>query len=433
VSNTAFALFCVQIAVLLSAATLFGQLMRRIRQPAILGEMLAGILIGPTLLGTVFPGLYTILFESSDTILLARDAAIKLGMLFFLFIAGLEIDLHEVLRLGRKTVMIGLVGTLLPIGLGMGLVYLIPAGFWGAAVQKHLFSFALFVGMNFANSANPVIARILLDLGLLRGEVGTLIMGATIFDDLINWTLFAIVMSDIAPQEAGLSLPGGVGVSILWVVVLFVILIGGGRLFGTKSLYWARTKLTWPSGFIALTAVVILLAASLSEFLGVHAFLGAFLVGVSLGGPGKEQDEAHQAINHFVSSFFTPIYFISIGMSANFFVHFDGRLIALILAAALFTKLSAVMLGAKLSGMQADRSTWAIAFGLNARGATGMILAQVGLVNGLIDERLFVAFAAMVLVTTLMSAPVMNYLLKGAAIKTDGALPAAAENLPVEH
>lgn len=417
-----FALFSIQIAILLMTATFFGQFMRKIKQPPVLGELLAGIIIGPTIFGMLFPQLYGSLFPSAGNVAIVREATIKLGMLFFLFIAGLEVDLGELHRLGRKTFFIGLVGTLVPIGVGILLVYMLPRDFWGPMVQEHFFSFALFLGMNFANSANPVIARILMDLGLLKGEIGTLIMTATIVDDLVNWSLFAIIMGDIAPVNGAVSQSGGsIVVTVLLVILLFVGILGGGRLFGPRALRWARTHLAWPTGFIALTAFLVLVAGSFSEWLGVHAFLGAFLAGAALGGSGQDQNEAHTAINHFVSSFFTPIYFVSIGMTTNFLAHFDFKMTALIFLVACVSKISAVLLGARMGGMQINRQTWAISFGLNARGATGLILAGVGLSNGLIDDRIFVAVVIMAILTTLISAPAMSGLLRGRAAAVAGA------------
>ncbi len=195
-----FVLFALQITTMLATALILGQLMRRLRQPAVLGEMIGGILLGPTVFGLLAPGLYSWLFQSSVSVAVARDASIKLGMLFFLFIVGLETNLSDLKAVGRRAFLIGLVGTLGPIAAGVGLVYLLPKEFWGEVVQEHFFSFALFIGMNLANSANPVIARILMDLGLLNDGIGTTIMTATIVDDLINWTLFAIILSDIAPS-----------------------------------------------------------------------------------------------------------------------------------------------------------------------------------------------------------------------------------------
>jgi Kef-type K+ transport system membrane component KefB len=408
-SSQDFVKFALQIAVMLAFAILFGQLLRRFRQPSVLGEMIGGIVLGPTIIGLLIPGVYAWLFQSSPNVAVVRDTMIKLGMLFFLFIAGLEIDLSSLKRSGSKALLIGLIGTVGPILVGVALVYALPRAFWGEAVQENFFSFALFIGMNLANSANPVLARILMDLGLLKTPIGTLSMTATIVDDLINWTLFAIVLSDISPSGSApaTSLPA----SIVLVVLLFLIILGIGRWLGPRTLYWFKGRLPWPSGFIAITTLFILLAASASEALGVHAFLGAFLVGAALSNHGPEHQEGHDVMMSFALSFFAPIYFVSMGMTTNYITNFDGLLVLVILVAALASKLGSVILGAKLAGMPLDRETWAISFGLNARGATGIILAGVGRAAGVIDDRIFVAIVVMALVTSLIAGPMMNWLL----------------------
>lgn len=398
-----------QVACMLGVAVFLGEFMRRFKQPAVVGEMFGGILLGPTVLGLLAPAAYAWLFQSSADVALVRDASIKLGMLFFLFYAGSEVDLSDLRALGKRALCIGLVGTLLPIAAGVGLVYAVPRGFWGAAVQEHFLAFALFIGMNFANSANPVIARILMDLGLLKGPIGSLIMTATIVDDLVNWTLFAIILRDIAPTGATAEV--GLPVGILLVAAFFVLVLGVGRWLGPRTLHWARAHVAWPSGFLTLTALLILLAGSAAEALGIHAFLGAFLAGVALGGQNPEQKEAHDVIGHFVMGFFAPIYFTSMGLTTNFVQHFDLALVALVFSAACVSKVGAVLLGARAAGMPLDREAWAVGFGLNARGATGIILAGVGLSNRVIDERIFVAVVLMAILTSMMSGPLMNQLL----------------------
>lgn len=408
-SSSDFVLFLLQITVMLATAVFFGQIMRKLKQPIVLGEMIGGIILGPTIFGLLAPTLFAWLFESSSSVNVVRDASIKLGMLFFLFIAGLETDLSDLKTLGRKALLIGLVGTLVPIGVGVALVYAVPRDFWGTAVEDHFFSFALFIGMNLANSANPVLARILMDLGLLNGGIGTLSMAATIVDDLINWTLFAIILSDIAPsgQANQMSLPVSIGL----VLLVFVLILGVGRWLGPKGLRWAKAHVPWPSGFIAVTTLLILVVASITEGLGIHAFLGAFLVGAALSGPSNEHEEAHNVMVHFSLSFFAPIYFISMGMTTDYIRNFDPVLVLLILAVALASKLFGVLLGAKLAGMPIDRDAWAIAFGLNARGATGIILAGMGHATGVIDDRIFVAIVVMALITSIIAGPTMNWLL----------------------
>ena len=403
-----FVKYALQITVMLGFAVFFGQLMRRAKQPAVLGEMIGGIILGPTIFGLLAPSLYAWLFQSSANVGVVRDASIKLGMLFFLFIAGLETNLSDLRQLGRKAALIGLVGTLGPIAVGVALCYALPSDFWGLVVQKHFFSFALFVGMNLANSANPVIARILMDLGLLNGSIGTMIMTATIVDDLINWTLFAIILSDIMPSgQAASSIP----MSIALVAFLFVLILGIGRWVGPRALHWFKAHVTWPSGFIALLALLILLASSIAEGLGIHVFLGAFLIGAALSGHSEDHQEAHDVMAHFALSFFAPIYFISIGMTTNYITNFDVALVLLIFVVACISKVGSVLLGARLAGMPLDREAWAIGFGLNARGATGIILAGVGRTAGVIDDRIFVSIVVMALATSLMSGPMMNWLL----------------------
>lgn len=403
-----FVKYALQMTVMLGVAVCCGQLMRRVKQPAVPGEMLGGIVLGPTLFGLVAPDVYAWLFQSSATVGVVRDASIKLGMLFFLFIAGLETNLADLRQVGRKAAVIGLVGTLGPLAVGVALCYAMPRDFWGLAVQQHFFAFALFVGMNLANSANPVIARILMDLGLLKGGVGTTIMTATLVDDLINWTLFAIILRDIMPAgQPTTSLP----LSIALVAAVCVLIVGLGRWLGPRALHWAKAHVTWPSGFIAVLALLILGASSLTESLGIHAFLGAFLIGTALSGRSADHHEAHNVMAHFALSFFAPIYFISMGMTTNYLTHFDGTLVLLIWVVACLSKVGAVLVGAKLAGMPLDRETWAIGFGLNARGATGIILAGVGRTAGVIDDRIFVSIVIMALATSLMAGPLMNWLL----------------------
>ncbi|HEU4508561.1 MAG TPA: cation:proton antiporter [Pyrinomonadaceae bacterium] len=407
-SSQDFVKLSLQLATMLGFAIMCGEFMRRLKHPAVVGEMFGGIILGPTILGALAPSLYDWLFLSSINVNGVREAATKLGMLFFLFYAGLEVNLSELKTMRRKAILIGLIGTLVPIALGVGLVYALPRTFWGPAVQAHFLPFALFIGMNFANSANPVIARILLDLGLLHGPIGALIMSATVIDDLVNWILFAVILSDFTP--AGQAGGGNAIVSVIQVGVFFVVVLGLGRWLQPKAMKRIRQHVAWPSGFIAVTALLVLFASSVAEALGIHAFLGAFLIGVALSEGDKGNNEAHDMIGHVVMSF-APIYFISMGMTTNFITNFDLLLVALILSAACVSKIGAVLLGAKAARMTLDREVWAIGFGLNARGATGIILAGVGLANGVIDARIFVALIVTALVTSFMAGPMMSRLL----------------------
>jgi len=407
-SSHDFIQLLVQLAVLLGTAMLCGQAMRALRQASVMGELFGGVLLGPTLLGRVAPEVETALFGASSGVTQARDALTRLGLLFFLFAVGLETDLSLLKRFRRTALSVGLTGSLLPLAVGALLVASVPYGFWGPHAEARPFAFAVFIGLNLANSAIPVLARILMDLKRLGGRIGTLCLTAAVVDDLVAWAFFAVVLVSLAPSEADLArLPVTFALSILMPLLVVAV----GRRLGPPWLAWLKRRVPWPEGFIAATAVLLFVAAALAEASGVHAALGALLLGVALGGGDAEHREAHDVVARFALGLFAPLYFVSLGLTTDFVRSFDLTLTAVIVAAAIVSKLAGVLLGAKLAGMKIDREAWAIGFGLNARGATGIILAAVGHAAGVIDDRLFVALAVTAFLTSLLAGPAMSRLL----------------------
>jgi len=410
VSSPDFASLLLQLAVLLGTAVLFGQVMRALGQPSVMGELVGGVVLGPTILGALLPGVATCVFGAAPQVALARDALTRLGMLFFLFVAGLQIDLSDLRRGGARALWLGLFGTLVPLAAGVSLVRASPDGYWGPRAEAHPFAFALFVGLNLANSAIPVLARILMDLGLLHSRVGTTCMAAAVVDDLVTWAFFAVILVDLSPSgPSTVGWPLTLGLASL----LLLAVVGLGRRLGPPGLRWLKGRVPWPAGFIAVTAVLLMAAAGASEALGAHAFLGALLLGVALSGSDVDHQEAQGAMTRFALGFFAPLYFVSLGLTTDFAQSFDGMLVAIVVTVAVASKLLGVLLGTRLAGLPIDREAWAIAFGLNARGATGIVLAAVGHEAGVIDDRVFVALAVMAFLTTLMAGPMMNRLLSG--------------------
>ncbi len=430
-NNSDLIKFFLQIAVMLSCALIMGKAMQKFRQPAVLGELIGGVILGPTILGLLFPDIYHWLFLSSQEVGILRDASIKMGMLFFLFIAGLEINFSKGNHIGKYAFFIGSFGTILPIGLGFALVHLIPSHFWGDVAEKNLSIFGLFIGINLANSANPVIIRILQDLKLLDKEIGAITMTATVVDDVIIWILFAMMLSVSTIQTSEFML--GTGSTIVLILIFFILMLTLGRWFAPKALRFIRKTLIWPTGFIAFTTVAILLTSSVTELIGIDAFLGAFLLGAIVAGKHPEAEEAHAVISQFVMAFFAPIYFVSIGMKTNFVANFDFPLVLILLIFAIFSKFSAVLIGAKIGGMKIDHYTLAIASGLNARGATGIILAGIGLSQGLIDERIFVALFVMAVTTSLIAGPLMTYFLKQKVDKSSVEAEVSSSPIPEKN
>ncbi len=399
-------IFFLEIAVMLGTALLCGQLARRLRMPAVIGELIGGIILGPTVWGLLSPGSQGWLFPTAGPVFAGRDALVQLCMLFFLFAAGLEIDLRIIKERGRNIVWISLLGLAIPFILGSGMVVMFP-GFWEEHAHVGLPLFALFMGTALSISALPVIARVLMDLNLMKTTTGSIVMGAATVDDLIGWSLFALVISSYAGASV-LDLPPYA--TIVLAVLLFIVMLTVGRSIGKKAVPWLKTHLPWPGGLFGVVAVFMLLLAALAETIGIHAVFGAFLLGVALSQGNEKRSEAHEMLYQFVMYFFAPLYFVSVGLRADFISAFDPVLVTAVLLVACAGKIGGATLGARISGMPIRQSA-AIGFALNARGAMEMILATVARDAGLIDDRVFVALIIMALVTSVITGPAISRLL----------------------
>lgn len=394
--------------VMLAVGLIFGKLMRKINQPAVLGELLGGIILGPTIFGALFPSLHKQLFPGLPEIVEAREVVILIGMLFFMFVAGLEVNLSQLGRQKKSIFMVSLLGCVLPFALGTGSVYLFPT-IWHEGTAVPDTNFVLFIGIALSISALPVITRILMDLNLLQHEFGGIAITSAAINDLLGWSLFALLLNNLTAGSQDTSPLQTFGV----ILIIGVVVLGVGRIAGRYIFGWARKSLAWPSGFIGLSAVFIFISAALAELMHIHAIFGAFLVGVALI-PVFEKNEAGDAreiIYQFAVSLFAPLYFVSVGLKADFAANFDLPLVLLVITVATIGKIGGATIGARI-GRMPPKDSLAVGFAMNARGAMEMILASVALDFGLIDQRIFVALVTMALVTSIMSGPLLQWLLK---------------------
>lgn len=406
-SQHEWVLFFAQMGLLSSMALAGGFVMRKLKYPSVLGELLGGILIGPGVLGMLAPGLFNSLFREHPTINTSREVVLTIGMLFFLFATGLELNLTRLREHTRAIVLTSLLGMVIPFGLGFGAVLAFPS-LWGTPLQTQGWMLPFFIGTALCISALPVIARILTDMGLLQSELGGIIISAAVIDDLIGWSLFAASLSLINSADSG----SGVWVQFAWLLAIIVVIWALSRWLVKPFLRWVQRVFDWTGGLIALVAIWIFGAAAVAELLGLHPVLGAFQVGVALG-QGLESDRSHPAyetIRQFAISFFAPLYFVSVGLKANFVSHFDLTLVLVVVLIACLGKMVGASLGAWLGG-RPMREAIAVGSGLNARGAIEIILASVALEYKIIDERIFVALVIMALVTSVMSGPLIRSLL----------------------
>ncbi len=394
----------IQIGLMLSIAWGMGYLARRLGQPAVLGELLGGILLGPTLLGAFAPQAHALLFPPDQAIATSLDALLKVGMLFFMFAAGLEVNLVHVRQHRRAIALTSLGGGAVPFALGFAMVLLFP-DLWGPQDRPHLL--ALFVGTALSISALPVIARMLMDTRLIDTKIGATVMASAMANDMIGWSAFALILHDLKPGQPG----GNLGAALGLVLGFAALMLGAGRWLLQPLLHQARYFKDWPGGLLTFLAALVVLAAVGADSVGLHGIFGAFLVGVALGQyqDPRQDKRIHGMIQPFALNFFAPLYFVSVGLKADFSGQFDGLLVSWVFLAACLGKILGGNLGARLGGMP-GREALTVGVGLNARGAVEIILASVALEQHLIDQRIFVALVSMAFATTFISGPLLQRL-----------------------
>jgi Kef-type K+ transport system membrane component KefB/mannitol/fructose-specific phosphotransferase system IIA component (Ntr-type) len=388
------------VGVLLIAARALGEIAKRLHQPAVLGEILAGILLGPTLLGFVLPRVSAKLFPAAGPVPIALDALTTLAIALFLFVAGMEVDLSTVWRQGRAALSVSLLGMLLPFVAGFSLALLVPT--WlGRGASASGIVFALFLATALSISALPVVAKVLMDLGLFRTDMGMVIIAAAILNDISGWVIFAFLLGLMGP------LGGGGAAQPLWhtIVYLAVFTVGMltlGRWLIDRAIPWFQAHLSWPGGIIGTALAGALICAAFTEWIGVHAIFGAFILGVALGDSRHMREQTRATLDQFISFFFAPLFFATIGLRVNFATSFSLSLVLAITAIATAGKVLGCCWGARLSRF-GPRESWAVAFGMNARGAMEIILGLLAREAGVITDRLFVALVIMALATSASS------------------------------
>jgi Kef-type K+ transport system membrane component KefB len=399
------------LAILLGSARFAAELMQKIRQPSILGEIGVGILLGPTVLGHYGPHLYETLFPTTGPMQIVLETVTTLGVVLFLLTAGLEINLRSIFRQGKSALLVSLFGVAFPFAAGFAGASTFPAEMGaGSGAGTNTLIFALFVGTALSISALPVIAKILMDLNLLRTEVGTVIISSAMFDDLVGWILFSFVLGMLHPPTGG-SVGDGVKHTVILVLLFVGITLTLGRWLIDKILPILQAHTTWPGGVLGFIFTLTLAGAAFTEYAGIHAVFGAFVIGIAVGESSHLRKRTSEHIHSIVTNVFAPFFFASIGLRTNFATNFHLGLTATVIGVACAGKLLGAGWGARLGGM--DRtSSFVVGLAMNARGAMEIILGILALQAGLIQESMFVALVVMALFTSLLSAPTINFLVQ---------------------
>ncbi len=408
------------IAVMLGLARVLGETCRRFGQPAVLGEILAGIILGPTVLKAITPAVYTYLFphEAGTAAWIAEEGFITLSAALLLFVVGLEVDLSAVVRQGKAMVLVSAMGILIPFALGFG-----TATFFadllgvGERAQGNLLPFQIFCGLAMSITALPVIAKILIDLNLSKSDMGVLVISSAMCNDLVGWIGFAVVLALMSSTGGGTEEAATAGASlgvtgtILATLGFLAFMLTLGRLFMHKALPYVQSRWSWPGGVISFAFVIAMACAALTEFLGIHSIFGAFIAGVAIGDSHHLRERTRDTIHQFVMNIFAPIFFASIGLTIDFREAFQLHTVAIVCAIALIGKVSGCFFGARLAKLS-KREAAAVGFGMAAQGAVGIILGQLAFQAKLISEELMVAIVIMALGTSILAGPAMQRILQ---------------------
>jgi Kef-type K+ transport system membrane component KefB len=395
----------IQLSAMLVMGRIFAEVARKVKQPAVIGEIIAGIILGPTVLGMLQPDWFEALFPPDSGSAIVLTGFVQVAVVMLLFIAGLEVDLHVVVQQGRQALTTSVFGLIIPFSIGFSFPYFFSE-FFGISDPDSRWIFALFMGTAMAITALPVIVRILMDLNMFRSKIGLLVVASAMVDDLVGWLIFSVILGLIGKENGSMPLINTIILTIGYAV--FMITIGRGLL--NRLLPWVNKKLAWPGGVLSISLALCFLAGAFTEYIGIHAIFGAFIMGVALGDSEHFSERAKEIVHQFINNIFAPIFFVSIGLRVNFIANFDLLLTLAILGIAFTGKIIGSGLGARIGGFSWKESL-AAGFGMNARGAMEIILGLIALENNLINEKVFVSLVIMALITSMTSGPLMKWAL----------------------
>jgi Kef-type K+ transport system membrane component KefB len=390
-----------QLIVVIVAARLCGRLFMRIGQPPVMGEIVAGIILGPSVLGLLFPGAVVLLFPPSSMVTLRLLS--QIGVALFMFLVGMDLDIQHLRKKARAAIMVSNASIIIPFLMGVALSLLLyrplaPAG-------TRFTPFALFMGIAMSITAFPVLARILEDRGMSQTYLGSIAITCAAVDDVTAWCILALV---IAVAQAD-----GVAASLL--TIAFTLLFIGGMLFLIRPQLAGLIRerpddQKHTRGLVAGIFAFALACALLTEAIGIHALFGAFLAGVVMPSIPGFRLVLKERLDAVVSSALLPLFFVFTGLRMQISLLNDWQswlMCAAVIVVAIAGKLGGSMLMARWTGMN-WRDSFSLGVLMNTRGLIELIVLNIGYDLGILSARTFAIMVLMALVTTFMTGPLLS-------------------------
>lgn len=400
----AILLFLVQFGVILFTARVLGELAQRLGQPPVLGELLGGLVLGPSVLGVWAPSVQVALFPPDQLSFHLLELASWLGMILLLVIVGLEVDVRVVRKLGRSAFKLTFFDFFVTFTAGWWLAQYLPAHLMGPLNDRAIL--AVFMGTAMSITAIPVLAKILMDLGMMKRNFAVTALGAALVEDLLGWVILSVVL-DMARHGAGNPATAGraLAVTLLFLALAWFV----GRSLVSRAMRLVDARLRQPHRRLTLAIVVTLACAATTQWIGIHAVYGAFVAGILIGQSARFNAEDREALESLAFGVFTPVFFSFAGLKVNLGGLKEWDILAIVLTVTVACKLFGGYVGGRLGGFSRAESV-ALGVGMNARGAMELVLALLGLSAGIISNELYSIIVMMAVITTLMTPPLLRAL-----------------------
>jgi Kef-type K+ transport system membrane component KefB/nucleotide-binding universal stress UspA family protein len=412
------AIFAAELILLLLVGRLLGEGMTRIGQPAIFGQLLAGVLLGPSIFGALFPELRAQLFPDTPVLKSMIKAVSEIGILLLLLLTGMETNLALVNRNRRVVVSSSLFGIVVPFVSGLLLASLLPGDLFPNL--NVWFVSALFLGTALSISSVKIVAMVLMEVGAIRRDLGQLILATAILDDTVAWILIAVIAGLAAHGTLSLL---AAGTSVAGVLAFLFASFTIGRRAVASIIRWTNDNLLIEVPVITAILAIMLLMALATELIGVHTALGAFVAGILVGQSPILTEHIEDELRGFIIAFFSPVFFAVAGLGLDLRTLLEPTLLGFTLAiivAATLGKFLGAFLGGRLGGLT-GRECVALGTALNARGSTEVIIAAIGLSMGVLSTQLYTMIVAMAVITTMIMPPTLRWMLARVPLREEEA------------
>lgn len=388
--------FLLQVLVVLAIAKIAGRCMRLIHQPAVIGEMIAGILLGPSLFGLLMPSTHAWLFPVGG--MSSLNHVSQLGVLIFMFAAGAEWDMSRLREKFKSTLLISQSGIVLPFLIGIGLASFLYAKYAPANVSQ--FDFTLFIGISLSVTAFPVLLRIIDDRGYKGSQIATIAIACAAIADASAWALLGVIVATVQSQ----SITSAIACALTALAYAWLLVVPGRRLIAKQTINDQDY-----SRWLVILVIAVLASAMFTELIGLHLLFGAFLAGIAVSSNPTLRSIVEEKIEPFAGALLLPLFFAQTGLNTRIDMlnSNDWLLCLLITGLATIGKLGGTTIAARMSGLSKPDS-WRLGVLMNTRGLMELIVLGIGLQLGLISKNLYAILVLVAIITTMMTGPLLG-------------------------